>query len=155
MFARLAIEEDVDAVVELARMQVNETLPHHAPYFDPECVRETFEQYLASANPTIVVVEDQRAVVAFLQIDVYTYSFRRGFFTGQEVIYVRPDKRGTRAAAHLKQFYVDWADRLGAIENFMGVANGRKVEAFARAARKHGFETVGVQLRRIPEQSHG
>jgi GNAT superfamily N-acetyltransferase len=147
MIARLALDTDEDAVIDLARMQVAETLPHLD--FDEAITRGTFKNYLETASPTIFVVEEQRTVIGFLLAMAYPYAFTRGHFTGQEVVYVRPDKRGTRAAARLFDIYDQWIDQVGAREGYTGVANGRKVEKFTKFMKRRGYEIVGASFRRI------
>lgn len=147
MLARLATERDREAVVELARLQVAETLPHLD--FDADVTRATYGQFIARADPTIFVVEEGRQVVGFLMALLSGYAFTTGFFVSQEVIFVHPDKRGTRAAAALVSVFNEWADRLGAREVFTGIANGHKPERTARFFGHFGFTPVGVYLRRL------
>lgn len=147
MFARLRLPEDEDDVIDLARRQVAETLPHHV--FDEAVARQTFQNAIRTANPTVFVVEENRRPIAFLMALINGYAFTTGFFTSQEVIYVRPDRRGTRAAALLVEIFNDWSEQLGAKEVFAGVANGRKPEKATRFFQHFGFEPVGAYLRRI------
>ena len=151
MLVRLALETDEDVCVELARLQTEETLPH-IPFHEPTA-RRTFARYLATASPTIFVCEDDdRRIVGFLIAYINDYAFSTGHFVNQEVIYVRPEKRGTRAAARLIRAFNEWADRLNPREVFAGVANGIKVERTTRFLEKFGFAPVGASLRRI---THG
>src|SRR5690606_25371393 len=98
--------------VELARMAVAESVRNVG--FNPDRVRETFRHYLATATPTIFVVEQNRELIGFLNASISGYDFADGLFTTQQVLFVRPDKRGTRAAALLVKMLVDWSDQLGA-----------------------------------------
>lgn len=151
MLARLALESEEDVCVELARLQTEETLPHIP--FDEPTARETFAQYLRAANPTIFVCEaNDRTIAGFLIAYITPYAFATGHFCNQEVIYVRPEYRGTRAAARLIQAFNEWADRTNPREVFAGVANGIKVERTTRFLELFGFAPVGASLRRI---THG
>lgn len=150
MFARLRIEADEDAVVALARMQVEETLPHLD--FDEATARRTFRRAIEFSDSTFFVVEQNREVIGFLQAMMYPYSFTTGIFVSQEVIYVRPDKRGTRAAALLLVEFGRWADMLRARESFTGIANGFKVEKTAKFMKRFGYEPVGYSMRRIRDE---
>ena len=147
MLARLAIPEDEDAVVALAKMQVEETLPHLE--FIEWVTRDTFHNSMKFADPTIFVVEDNREVVGYLMALMNGYAFTDGVFAVQEVIYVRPDKRGTRAAAHLVNAFVQWAERIEAKEIIFGISNKFQPERTAKFFEHvAGAEQVGRQRRR-------
>lgn len=148
MFARLAIADDKAAVLALARMQVEETLPHLA--FDADICGETFDLYLARAEPTIFVVESEREVVGYLMALTANYAMAAGLYVVQEALYVRPDKRGTRAAAHLVKAFVQWGERMNAKEIIFGISNGfqpdRTAKFFENVA---GAKTVGFYLKKV------
>lgn len=148
MIVRPAEPRDEDAVVEITGIDIAETLPHLG--FDPEITRQTFREALKPQNPFIFVAEKDGLVVGFLMAFVNPYAFTTGFFSSQEVIYVRPEYRGTRAAALLLEAFNSWSDRIGAREVFVGVANGRKAHKFAAfVQRMFSFDFAGLYLRRI------
>lgn len=148
MFARLALADDEDAVVELARMQVEETLPHLE--FREDITRDTFQTGIRTADPTIFVVEEDRQVVGYLMGLLNGYAFTDGVFVVQEVIYVRPDKRGTRAAAHLVKAFVQWGECLEAKEIIFGISNKFQPERTAKFFElTAGAEPVGFYLKRV------
>lgn len=148
MLARLALESEAAAVVELARQQVAETLPHLD--FDPSVAHRTFQNYLTSATPTIFVAEGpDRAPVGFLMALISDYAFTRGFFVGQEAIFVRKDQRGGPAASSLMKAYDEWARRLEPREIYAGVANGMDVDRTVRFFQHLGFAPVGTVLRKV------
>lgn len=147
MLTRLALENEEDKVVELARAHYAELQPEAE--FDEERARRTFELYLCAAHPTIFVVEHKREIVGFLIATIHDYAAKDGHFTRQEVIYVRPDKRGTRAAAKLIEHFYSWSDTIGASECFTGLAVNDKLERNIRFMERFGFEHVGVTLRRV------
>ena len=146
MLVRLALESEREAVVALCRAAVLESVRGIEP--DDDCIRETFQAYLDSAEPTFFVVEQRRELIAFLMASIGGYPFASGIFTTQQVMFVRPDKRGTRAAALLIRHLVAWSEKLGAKEITGGNNNGLYTEQTARLLEKHGFERVGVFMRR-------
>lgn len=148
MFARLAIASDEDVVVNLARMQVEETLPHLE--FMEHITRDTFQQSIRIADPTIFVVEERGEVFGYLMALMNGYAFTDGVFVVQEVIYVRPDKRGTRAAAHLVDAFVQWGERVEAKEIIFGISNKFQPERTAKFFElTAGAELVGFYLKRV------
>jgi hypothetical protein len=149
MFVRLALDTDEDAVVELTRMNVAETMSHHAEIFDDRRVREVFRNYLLRASPTVYVVEERRQVIAFGKFTLSQFDYAYSLFTTLDVIYVRPDKRGTRAAVLLAKEFDRWSDRLGAIESTGGNDNDFKSERTASFLEHFGWQRVGFFMRRI------
>lgn len=153
MFVRLALESDVETYVDLARQAVAESARHVG--FSDERVRHTFTSYIKQANPTIFVVEDRRKLIGFLNATISGYTFADGHYTTQEVLFVVPEKRGTRAAALLLREFVQWSDRMGALENTGGNDNGLFTEQTSRLLSKFGFEHVGHFMRRIGSAGGG
>lgn len=151
MKVRLGLESDEDAVVALAKIDVEETLPHldfQAPY-----AHEAYQAYLRTASPTFFVADQDGDVVGFLMCYLHGYAFTSGIFTVQEVLYVRPDKRGTRAAALLMREFVTWSDMLHARENLGGNSNGFNSDRTAKFLSHFGFEQVGYFVKRVPGRS--
>lgn len=147
MFVRLALDDEEDTFVALSKMAVEESARHVG--FEEDRVRETFRKYLDTANPTIFFVDDRHDIVGFLLATMSQYRFASSLFTTQEVLFVRPDKRGTRAAALLVGELVRWSERLGAVEITGGNDNGLLTEKTARLLEHFGFERVGIFLRRV------
>lgn len=144
---RLAMPEDKDAVLSLAQMQVEETLPHLD--FRRDLAERTFERIVTTADPTGFVALQDGEVIGYLMATLNTYSFSSGVFVSQEVLYVRPDKRGTRAAVHLIKEFVRWGEIVGAREWLYGISNGFQPERTARLfERLTGAERVGFHLRK-------
>ena len=152
MLARLALQTDEDAVVALARMQVEETLPHLD--FDEGITRNTFRDSIQYAHPTIFVAEENREVVGYLMALMHGYAMAAGVYVAQEVLYVRPDKRGTRAAVKLIDIFVQWGETVGAKEISFGISNKFQPERTARLFQlRTGAEQVGIYLKRVTK--HG
>jgi len=145
---RLAMPYDKDAVIDLVRMQVEETLPHLD--FDYEIAEETWYQAINHADPTVFVAEEDGEVIGFLIGLLEGYAFTSGIFVVQEVIYVRPDKRGTRAAAALLKEFLAWGEVVGARECILGVSNKLHPERTAKfMERVTGAEQVGFYLKKV------
>lgn len=147
MFVRLAMEYDIDVVVDMARQNIEETRPEIG--FDEFIARETFYQYLDTADPTIFVVEDRREVVGFMLAKICRYRASAGHFTIQEVLFVRSDKRGSRAAALLMKHFVDWSISIGAKEIVGGNDNSFNSDRTARFLEHFGLQRVGHSMRRV------
>jgi len=142
---RLAMKEDRDEVLALAKMAVEETLPHLD--WREDLAAATFDASVTTADPTCFVAVHPSGVVGFLMARLYNYAFSSGVFVSQEVIYVCPGMRGSRAAALMVMEYKRWGEIVGAREVLFGVSNGFRPEATARLFMKLGADLVGYHLR--------
>lgn len=146
MRVRLALPDDEDAFVALAKMAHAESLPH-VPYSEAK-VRQTFHSYLAGAHPTLTVAYLKGEIVGFASQTLSEYPSGTGIFSTIEVSFVRPDKRGSRAAALLLRWFAQWSDQLGALESTGGNDNSLHSERTAKFLARFGFEQVGFFMRR-------
>jgi GNAT superfamily N-acetyltransferase len=145
MAVRLVMPEDKGAVLSLAEMQVVETLPHLA--FDAELAGAAFDEVLKGDGQIGWVAQGASGINGFLWAKLCGYAFASGVFVQQEVLYVRPDKRGTRAAVELLLEYIRWGEIVGANETLFGISNGHKPERAARLFERLGAERVGYHHR--------
>ena len=147
MFVRLALEEDVEAIVALARMNCEISTPHLE--FSEDRVRETIASYFETADPTMFVAVDKDEVTGLLVATINGYRHAYGLYTTQEVLFVRPDKHGSRAAVILMKELIAWSEKLGAKEITGGNDNKFKSERTAKFLEHFGFEQVGYFMRRM------
>ena len=145
MQVRLALEDEEDLIVEMARtnMATRPTLT-----FDEARCRETFRGYIREASPTIWVAEDKNGVAGMLVADFYLHRAASGLFTTQEVLFVKPERRGSRAAAMLMKTLIDWSREIGANEIIGGNDNEFNSEQTAKFLGRFGFERVGYAMRK-------
>lgn len=144
MFVRLALESDADAIVEMGRVNCEQTC---APDTYSEArARQLIVQYLETGNPTFFVVEEQRRAIGFLMARASLFDHRDGFFTTQSVLFVQPEKRGTRAAVLLMKHFVAWSQDIGAAAIIGGNDNGFQSDRTAKFLEHFGFERVGYNL---------
>lgn len=154
MFVRLGMPEDIDAFVEMAVANLEETMPGE-PYSRAR-LAETYWRYLDHAQPTIWFVEQRRKLVGFMMAYMFSFDYRDGHYTTQRVIYVSPENRGTRAAVLLAKELVRWSKSLDAAKIEGGNDNSFKSERTARFLEHFGFEQVGFQMRkRLEERDDG
>lgn len=147
MYVRLALEEDFPAIVEMARLNIEETRSDLA--FDEHLAWETCYSYLDSAEPTIFVCEDKGQVIGLTLSSINAYRAAAGLFTTQEVLFVRPEKRGTRAAVLLMKNLIDWSKQLGAKEIIGGNDNEFNSDRTAAFLEHFGFRRVGYAMKRV------
>jgi hypothetical protein len=140
---RLAAEADRAVIVELAHQHQMESAPHLK--FDLDRIDATINRAFGGANLTIFVAEEDDVVIGYLAAVKAPYAACAGFYIEQQLFYVEPRKRGSRAAAKLFAGFVRWAEFQQAEEIFAGIW-GRK--SGARWLRRFGFDSAGQQMRR-------
>lgn len=146
MLVRLILESDFDAIVAMSRTNMEQTRPTLT--FSEERCRETLDSSIAHASPTIYVVEDKKEVIGFLAADFFSHQAACGLYVVQQVLFVKPEKRGSRAAALLMRQLIEWAKIIGANEIIGGNDNEFNSERTARFLEHFGFRRVGVAMRR-------
>lgn len=143
---RLATAEDYEAVRDMSRLNWQESSPEKE-WSDDRMKTTFFEDYLKNSECFIFVVEKDGDVCGFLLTGLYSFRAFSGLFTVQEVIFIRPDKRGTRAAALLMKKLVDWSKDVGALEILGGNDNAVGSEKTARFLARFGFQHYGYAMK--------
>ncbi len=146
MLVRLALPEDFDDIVAMSRVNMEQTRPTLT--FSEERCRETLNDYLEQASPTIWVAEEERKVIGFLAADFFPHQAAHGLYVVQQVLFVTPERRGSRAAAKLMRELIAWAEHMGANEIIGGNDNEFNSERTARFLEHFGFKRVGAAMRR-------
>jgi L-amino acid N-acyltransferase YncA len=147
MRVRLAIEADLADLTDMTRAAMAESRPWLK--FDEYKAHETFYGYLDTAEPTIFVAEDASGLAGFVVASINEYRMSAGLFVLKEVIFTRPEKRGTRAAACLMKHLVAWSKSLGAVEIIGGTDSNQRIDAKSRFMERFGFRHVGHAMRRV------
>jgi GNAT superfamily N-acetyltransferase len=140
---RLITAADRERVTELARQHQAESAPHLK--FDPARMHATVSRALLRANLTIFVAEKDDAVIGYLAAVKEPYAACSGCYIEQQLFYVEPRNRGSRAAVKLFAGFVRWAELQQAEEIF---ANIWDRTGGARWLKRFGFEPAGQQMRR-------
>ena len=146
MRIRLALDDEAEIFVGMVRETVAEA--SRPQRFDADVTRETFRQYLETSDPTIWFAERDGVVVGYSVVSVGQFRYSSCLYILQEVIWVRPDNRGTRAAALLTKNLIAEAERRGIPEIIGGNDSGVNPELSKRFLEHFGFETVGYCMRR-------
>lgn len=122
VFARLAMENDRPALLELFRARLTVVSPWLK--FDAATANLTLDNYFASANPTVFVAEGSgRRVVGYLLATFEFYSSTAGYAVCQDELAVWPGSEAPEAAAVLGSAFEAWAKQLRPkpLEVFVGM----------------------------------
>lgn len=143
---RLFAEGDRERVIDLARQHGAELVPWLC--FDLSRVNATLDRALTSPVFTLFVAEDDDGVIGYLGAAKVHYAAFSGFYIEQQLFYIEPRKRGSRAAVKLFAGFVRWAELQQAEEIFASIGWGRRSAAAVRWIRRFGFDPAGQQMMR-------
>ena len=136
---RRAGVEDAPALLSLGRMMREESLIPY-PEIDEDAFRGTVS--LLGDGYLMVIAEDD-GPIGMLTAMPSQYVFARVIYAIHDVFFVRPDKRGSRAAFLLVQMFEDWAQEIGATRGVLGVHTGLTMETTGRFYEKLGYRHIG------------
>lgn len=145
---RHAAEGDVPEVVALSRQFHAESLYRNIP-FDAEWFATVMHRYAAEESKALfMVAADADGVYGYITAHVQPLQFSRRLAVLQDLLYVRPDRRGGIAGARLFRNFVDWAATHDPVFVEFAVSTGIAEHTSARLAARFGFEKQGMVFRR-------
>jgi GNAT superfamily N-acetyltransferase len=147
MFVRLALEKDTPEIIEMSRAACYESCPEDE--FSVKRFSKTVKRSFDHADPTFFICEDRGHVKGLLAARICDFDYKDGLFVTQRFLYVKPEYRGSRAAALLMNQLIEWADRLGAICIEGGNDNEFHSERTRKFLEHFGFEFTGYAMRRM------
>lgn len=140
MRTRLAEERDRAAFLAMARAAAAEG--EKLLEFDEDVTSARFDDALHGAHPTLFVYETDR-LAGFAACTIDGFLFASGLMTTLQVLYVTPEKRGTRAAVYLVRAFLGWSDAVGARHKYLGTNFATRPHQTAKLFARAGAVTVG------------
>jgi len=144
---RLVLDRDEDAIMDLFALHAAEFGAHLG--FDPETARACLHQSLDVGSPVCFVAEEDGALLGYITGRICGYTFTTGHFVQHELLFVRPEKRGTRAAVKLIDEFIRWGSTVGAREYYLGTSTNYKADRVARLMELRGAQRVGHSLKGV------
>jgi ribosomal protein S18 acetylase RimI-like enzyme len=144
MLVRLAVEADRCRLAEMGKCNMAEATP--GDVWDDEKANVWFDAYLNRANPTVFVLEENRQIIGYIAGSTAEKQFSTGFIAYIDVIYVMPEKRRSRAAAHLITAFNQWVARLQPDEVVVYAANAGVSPLLPKYLQRFGYRQTGVIL---------
>ena len=151
MEIRRATVGDIEAMIELGRQFHAEcTVPF--PLLDDGMVRDLTPRLLDLPNeflaflavdPRIGVRGRHEDVFGMLIAEAAHYVFSPETVVQHDILYVRPDRRGSSAAVRLIRGFEDWARAIGATHATLSVHSGISPRRTGRLYEKLGYSYQG------------
>ena len=144
---RKATDADIPAVIEMGRAFHQESDYLREMSFN-EAKARALIPVVIKTGLGIVAVDDEK-VIGMMGGILETHIFSDELMSGEYLIYVRPEYRGTEAAARLVCVYINWALEHGVKPQNIGVGvnAGIRTEETVQFYRNLGFRVSGVNLR--------
>lgn len=144
MKVRSVAPEDMDAILAMAEMHVEETLPHLE--FHRGIAEANFHALVNAPEIGAFCAERAGEVVGWICGTANNYRFSYGKFVELDVLFVRPENRGSRAAALLIATFLKWSTLVGAKDTFLSATNPKTSRQTGRMFQRFGAEAVGYVL---------
>lgn len=138
---RLIMPRDADAVLNMAEVHAAESRPGFT--FCADRATRVISKSLRTGDPTIFVAEKAGEIIGYLGCRIQAYMFSSGHFTVQEVFYVCPEHRGSRAAVKLIKRYLEWGRLVGAREMYFDISSPVTPERTLKLVERLGGRHLG------------
>jgi hypothetical protein len=142
---RRATPDDVPALVALGRALHAESAYCFLP-FDTAKVTATAQALIAGGG--YVALAEDASIWGMFAGTLNEYWFSRARYAADLCLYLRPERRNTRAGARAIAAFVTgfraWASARGAAELTLAVTTGIHTDATARLFERFGLQRAGV-----------
>jgi len=128
----------------MAKAMHAESVYRHLP-FNAAKVAAQFVNWMGDPDVRVFCYDQKGQKVGLLVASVGTHWFSDGLGAWDHLYYVKPDARGSFAAARLFQAFTAWAKAQGAVDLWPGVSTGSA--AAVTFYRRLGLEEVGGVFR--------
>lgn len=146
---REAVELDAIVALKMARDYVQETQEYVGIDYDPEYAVGMMMKAVQDPRQLFLISSSGPEVTGMLWgVCAPLLPWSPECIALDQIVYVRPEFRGTRHGLGLISAFDEWAVSKGAIEVRLSVASGIHEEKTGRLYRKLGYDHLGSQYRR-------
>ena len=149
MGIRAPTHKDIENILDLGEEMYAESAYAFLPY-DRDKVRGLIVDYIEdSVTRCGLVAEVDGVIVGMIGGCLVDYYFCNETLVSDEVLFVRPDRRGGVTAMRLIRGLQEWARGRGARELCLGISTNVGVEATGKLYERLGFTRVGGIYKKI------
>jgi GNAT superfamily N-acetyltransferase len=146
LHVRRVVPGDIEALLPLCRQFHAESPVHRLYAFDEGTVRILLGATVADSNWLLAVAIDDDTIVGMMMLFCMSMFFSTAREIGDLTFWVRPERRGGRAAPLLMKEALRWAATMGAAKVQLGITTGINHNQVERFYRKAGFEQSGILM---------
>jgi len=134
--------DDAPQMIELGRLMHGESTYAGADY-SPEKLMQMAKEWLQYPEWRFarVAVDDSGVIYAMYVGQISQYYFGQDLVASDTLFFVRPDRRGSFAAAKLVKEFEEWAFSRGALDIRPASSSGVEIERV-----RHLYEALGYNL---------
>ena len=107
-----------------------------------------FNHMLSGATYKIFICEDKTGLCGMMACECYAPYFSHEMVAGEHLIYVKPEKRNTRAFYKLVNVFLEWALSKDVKMLYLKTSSGINSDKIDKMYKKLGFARVGGIYRR-------
>ena len=145
MIVRPATLDDLPDLLEIARQFIQEAPNYSSRELDEQALTENLSQVIQGAGTVFVAVQDHEIAGGIVCLTTKDW-FNNQIIAFEQVFYVKPEYRGTRAALLLIDVFLNWSRQMGAGRVQCGTTTGINTESCVRLYKHFGFNEYGILL---------
>lgn len=143
---RPATPEDIPALLDIGEAMATESPRFSRMRFSRGKLAANLAALIGADHGFVVVAERDGALAGVMVAVISPHWFSDDLQASDLALYVRPEARGTLAAARLVRAYTTWARQRGALLLQAGVTTGVHTEETARLYERLGYRRCGIFL---------
>lgn len=143
MQLRVADEKDIVDLVAIGQQFIAEA-PHYAKRPFHQDALEQNLQFVLNGAGTIFIVESHAQIVGGIVCLITKDWFNDDLIAFEQVFYVKPAFRATRAALMLLDAFIEWAKAMHADRVQCGTTTGIRTKGCSKFYKKFGFCEYGM-----------
>lgn len=145
MQVRVATIEDIPSLIEIARQFIVEAPNYSKRELNETALDQNFRSVMSGAG-AIFLVESKNQIVGGIVCLTTTDWFNDQVIAFEQVFYVCPEYRATRAPFLLLDSFISWAKHMNAGRIQCGTTTGINTKGCIRLYQHFGFSEYGTVL---------
>lgn len=147
MQTRYATCFDLLSVGTMGKAYKEETSNHGLFPYDMDYAFKQGMEATIDPNQEIIILSKDGKDIGFIWVVVSRFVWSSAIVATDQLLFVLPEHRGSRAGIKLINAYKEWALSKGAVAANLSVASGIHQERTAALYEKLGFESLGYTHR--------
>lgn len=145
MLLRTAKLPDVPALVALGQSFIQEAPNYSSRDFDANALLQNLESVINGLGAVFIVESDQKIIGGIVCLTTQDW-FNNDVIAFEQVFYVQPEYRASRAPLFLIDAFLNWAKHMGASRIQCGTTTGINTKGCLRLYEHFGFREYGTLL---------
>lgn len=145
MIVRSATLDDLPALIEIARQFIHEAPNYASRELDEQALQDNLSAVINGMGAVFVVEQGQEIAGGIVCLTSKDW-FNNQIIAFEQVFYVKPEYRSTRAALLLIDVFLNWSRQMGAGRVQCGTTTGINTESCVRLYKHFGFNEYGILL---------